>query len=177
MNPGTIALRVAAACVLAVPLTLAVIPASQAAPRPDTTPGLTLNGPTTLNGQTTINMDASHPGLRIKGHEGSLAQPLQVFDFLGNPIFDVGSVGGAAVTGDNLSVFPPGDVFTPVIVLRLDGSITLGGPAGPTLYGGPGDPNTAPPVHVLPFEAGDRYLSTSGLFATWVFTGAAWVVQ
>lgn len=38
-------------------------------------------------------------------------QELEVFDALRNPIFSVGAYGGAAMFGDNFSVFPPGTVY------------------------------------------------------------------
>jgi hypothetical protein len=155
------------------------------------TSGLTINGP------VTVTMDATHPGLTIRGHSGSLAQPLAVFDYAGNPIFYVASDGGAGVTGDNFSIFAPRDVFNPVVVLHKDGAISFGGKSGPTLYGGPADPRVSSPCVTLamiqrgPVPAaldracmgGDRYMrsgadSTDPLaYATYVFTSAGWTVQ
>jgi hypothetical protein len=44
-------------------------------------------------------------------------QEFEVFDNHGNPGFSVGEFGGAAVFGDNLSVYPPGNVYYPSWVL------------------------------------------------------------
>jgi hypothetical protein len=136
---------------------------------------LTVNGTTTLNGPVNVTMDATHPGVTIRGHEGSLEQPLRVFDFAGNPIAGVNSAGGMWVAGDNFSVYPPGDVFHASITLHMHGSITIGGPAGPTIYGGPDDPNVVSPCVDQPCAAGDRDLRTNG--DTLVYLGGTWVVK
>jgi hypothetical protein len=55
------------------------------------------------------------------------AQEFTVWDPDGAPIFSVGEYGGAAVYGDMFSVYKPGDVYHPVIQLRYDGTILIGG--------------------------------------------------
>jgi hypothetical protein len=55
------------------------------------------------------------------------AQEFTVWDPDGRPIFSVGEYGGAAVYGDMFSVYKPGDVYHPVIQLRYDGTILIGG--------------------------------------------------
>jgi hypothetical protein len=55
------------------------------------------------------------------------AQEFTVWDPDGRPIFSVGEYGGAAVYGDQISVYKPGDVYHPVIQLRYDGTILIGG--------------------------------------------------
>jgi hypothetical protein len=136
---------------------------------------LTVNGTTTLNGPVNVTMDATHAGVTIRGHEGSLEQPLRVFDHLGNPIAGVNSAGGMWVAGDNFSVYPPGDVFNASITLHMHGSITIGGPQGPTIYGGPDDPNVTSPCVDQPCATGDRDLRTNG--DTLVYLGGTWVVK
>jgi hypothetical protein len=136
---------------------------------------LTVNGTTKLNGPVTVQMDTTHAGVTIRGRQGSLAQPIAVYDYLGNPIFHVGSDGGAGVTGDDFKVFPPGDVFNASITLHKHGSITIGGVHGPTLYGGGGDPNVSSPCVDQPCAPGDRYLHIDG--RTLVFLGGVWTVK
>jgi hypothetical protein len=55
------------------------------------------------------------------------AQEFTVWDPDGRPIFSVGEYGGAATYGDQISVYKPGDVYHPVIQLRYDGTILIGG--------------------------------------------------
>jgi hypothetical protein len=47
-------------------------------------------------------------------------QELEVFDHNGAPIFSVGETGGAAVFGDNASVYAPGSVTHPAVVLSWE---------------------------------------------------------
>lgn len=47
-------------------------------------------------------------------------QELEVDDRNGAPIFSVGEYGGAAVYGDNVSVYPPGSAYHPAIVLSWE---------------------------------------------------------
>jgi len=54
-------------------------------------------------------------------------QEFTVSDPHGAPIFSVGEYGGAAVYGDQISVYKPGDVYHPVVQLRDDGTILIGG--------------------------------------------------
>lgn len=139
------------------------------------TNGLTVNGKTTLNGPVSVAMDATNPGVTIKGHSGSLAQPLAIYDHLGNPIAGVNSDGGMWVAGDDFRIFPPGDVFNAAITLHKHGSITIGGVHGPTLYGGGGDPNVSNPCADQPCAEGDRYLHIDG--RTLVYLGGTWVIR
>lgn len=129
----------------------------------------------TVNGPATINMDATHPGLVIRGHQGNGQQPLQVFDWAGNPIAGVPSHGGMWVAGDDFRVFPPGDIFNASITLHMHGSITIGGPTGPTIYGGPADPNTVSPCVDQPCHPGDRDMQNTTPFTTWVYDGTTWI--
>jgi hypothetical protein len=55
------------------------------------------------------------------------AQEFTVWDPDGAPIFSVGEYDGAAMYGDMFSVYKPGDVYHPVIQLRYDGTIQVGG--------------------------------------------------
>ena len=71
--------------------------------------------------------DGTKDGLVIKDAPNALNQPLQVKDQYGAPIFEVHSVGGASVDGDSFKVFPPGDIFHPVIVLDPNGRISITG--------------------------------------------------
>jgi hypothetical protein len=57
------------------------------------------------------------PGIKNgQPHDCANLQEFEVFDANGAPIFSVGEAGGAAVFGDNHSVFPPGNVRDPAIV-------------------------------------------------------------
>ena len=136
----------------------------------------TLNGPGQANGPVTVQGNGTDRPLTIRGHGGAEPNLLEVFDYLGNPIFSVPRAGGPAVSGDNLRVLWP-DVFTASITLHMRGSITLGGPAGVTLYSCAADPNVTPPAADQAFRGGDRCMATFAPFDTSVYDGARWVVR
>jgi hypothetical protein len=139
------------------------------------------NSTTTMNGEVIVNMDATNDGVTIRGHEGSLKQPLRIFDAFGNPIAFFGSDGGGGMAGDNWTVFPRGsvDAIDAAVVLYWTGEIHFGGKGGPTLYGGPDDPNLFPPQHSRPFAAGDRFMwsgPNAAVFGwpTLIWNGSFW---
>lgn len=51
------------------------------------------------------------------------------YDYLGQPIATMGQSGGFKVYGDQICVYPGGDVFTPDACLRDNGTVTVGGQA------------------------------------------------
>jgi hypothetical protein len=76
------------------------------------------------------NPDAA--GLAIWGVRGG---PLggtpetEWYDYAGQPIATMGQAGGFKVYGDQICVYPPGNVFVPDACLRDDGTVTVGGQA------------------------------------------------
>lgn len=63
---------------------------------------------------------------------GGTPGQIQIFDYLGAPIFVIPAAGGPAVLGDNFRVFAGGEVFNHEISLRLDGTVQArrGDPGG-----------------------------------------------
>jgi len=51
------------------------------------------------------------------------------YDYLGQPIATMGQSGGFKVYGDQICVYPGGDVFHPDACLRDNGTVTVGGQA------------------------------------------------
>lgn len=140
-------------------------------------PHATAAGPTTITGNpVTIQMDdPAKDGLVVRGVRDGHGQILQAYDYAGNPIAGIAPYGGMWVAGDNFRIFPPGDIFNASITLHMHGSITIGGPDGPTIYGGADDPNVSSPCVDRPCRGGDRYLSKVAPYPTLVFDGTAWV--
>lgn len=72
--------------------------------------------------------DTTRDGVVVTGVAGSMTQILTVKDPYGAPIFSVGHVGGAGIYGDHFRVFPPGNVYQPVVDIGPDGRISITGP-------------------------------------------------
>lgn len=137
---------------------------------------LTVNGTTTLNGPVNVNMDATHLGLVIRGHQGNNEQPLQVFDYAGNPIAGVASAGGLWVAGDTFRIFGNDDILNATLtVWPNSGAVTLGGLNGPTIYGGAADPNVTSPCKDRPCAQGDRYFRGNG--DTLIYLNGTWMAK
>lgn len=126
----------------------------------------------TVNGPVLVKADGAHPPVLVRGNANYNGNLLEVKDYLDQPIAGVSSAGGLWVAGDDFRVFGS-DIFNATITLHSNGSITLGGPTGPTVYGGSADPNVAPPC--APCHSGDRYFRTNG--DTLVYLGGLWVIR
>jgi hypothetical protein len=86
-----------------------MIPAASAA----TSPPLVWVCPNLQAGSATLTCHAP-------GGSGDISE-FEIFDGYGNPICAVAPYGGLACFGDNIQVFPPGDVFHANITLNDDG--------------------------------------------------------
>src|SRR6266542_583782 len=150
----------------------------------------------TVNGTVRINGTDSGDALTIKTGVVGQRHGLLVVDKDNAPIFVVPGYGGPATLGDNYREFHPGAIFAGhSLILRYDGSITLGQQVGSdanpvqqggvTLYSGAADPNIQPPAHeqtdahgavvTRPFYNGDRYFRANG--DTLVYLDGTWVVK
>jgi hypothetical protein len=82
--------------------------------------------------QCLVMTDPGAAGLAIWGVRGGPAggtPETEWYDYLGQPIATMGQSGGFKVYGDQICVYPPGDVFTPDACLRDNGTVTVGGQA------------------------------------------------
>ncbi len=82
--------------------------------------------------QCLVMTDPDAAGLAIwgvRGGPGGGTPETEWYDYLGQPIATVGQSGGFKVYGDQICVYPPGDVFTPDACLRDNGTVTVGGQA------------------------------------------------
>jgi hypothetical protein len=80
--------------------------------------------------QCLVMTDPHAAGLAIWGVPGGPAggtPETEWFDYLGQPIATLGQAGGFKVYGDQVCVYPQGNVFVPDACLRDDGTITVGG--------------------------------------------------
>lgn len=76
--------------------------------------------------------DPGAAGLAIWGVRGGPpggTPETEWYDYLGQPIATMGQSGGFKVYGDQICVYPGGDVFTPDACLRDNGTVTVGGQA------------------------------------------------
>jgi len=76
--------------------------------------------------------DPSAAGLAIWGVRGGPpggTPETEWFDYAGQPIATMGQSGGFKVYGDQVCVYPPGNVFVPDACLRDNGTVTVGGQA------------------------------------------------
>jgi hypothetical protein len=74
--------------------------------------------------------DPDAAGLAVWGVRGGPAggtPETEWYDYLGQPIATMGQSGGFKVYGDQICVYPGGDVFTPDACLRDNGTVTVGG--------------------------------------------------
>jgi hypothetical protein len=74
--------------------------------------------------------DPAAAGLAIWGVRGGPpggTPETEWYDYLGQPIATMGQSGGFKVYGDQICVYPGGDVFTPDACLRDNGTVTVGG--------------------------------------------------
>lgn len=74
--------------------------------------------------------DPDAAGLAIWGVRGGPpggTPETEWYDYLGQPIATMGQSGGFKVYGDQICVYPGGDVFTPDACLRDNGTVTVGG--------------------------------------------------
>jgi hypothetical protein len=92
-------------------------------------------------------------GVQIKGIADSSTNLEIWFDHNGAPIAAVDQAGGFKVFGDNIGVYPPGNVNQSSVELHDTGGVTLS-VGGPTLYGGAHAPSMA-------CKTGDFYLRQS----------------
>lgn len=80
--------------------------------------------------QCLVMTDPDAAGLAIWGVRGGPAggtPETEWYDYLGQPIATMGQSGGFKVYGDQICVYPGGDVFTPDACLRDNGTVTVGG--------------------------------------------------
>jgi hypothetical protein len=80
--------------------------------------------------QCLVMTDPDAAGLAIWGERGGPAggtPETEWYDYLGQPIATMGQSGGFKVYGDQICVYPGGDVFTPDACLRDNGTVTVGG--------------------------------------------------
>lgn len=89
--------------------------------------------------------DPDASGLAIWGVRGGPpggTPETEWYDYLGQPIATMGQSGGFKVYGDQICVYPGGDVFTPDACLRDNGTVTVGllrdDEEGPSLAPAPG---------------------------------------
>lgn len=74
--------------------------------------------------------DPDAAGLAIWGVRGGPpggTPETEWYDYLGQPIATMGQSGGFKVYGDQICVYPGGDVLTPDACLRDNGTVTAGG--------------------------------------------------
>ena len=74
--------------------------------------------------------DPDAAGLAIWGVRGGPpggTPETEWYDYLGQPIATMGQSGGFKVYGDQICVYPGGNVFTPDACLRDNGTVTVGG--------------------------------------------------
>jgi len=74
--------------------------------------------------------DPDAAGLAIWGVRGGPpggTPETEWYDYLGQPIATMGQSGGFKVYGDQICVYPGGDVFTADACLRDNGTVTVGG--------------------------------------------------
>lgn len=64
-------------------------------------------------------------GISVRGIVGGTGQLFQAFDHNSAPVFAIPQFGGATMFGDSFRVMPPGNVTTPVVKLRADGTIQM----------------------------------------------------
>jgi hypothetical protein len=85
---------------------------------------------TTPPAQCLVMADPDAAGLAIWGVPGGPpggTPETEWLDYLGQPIATVGQAGGFKVFGDQVCVYPPGNVFVPAACLRDNGTVTVGG--------------------------------------------------
>ena len=80
--------------------------------------------------QCLVMTNPNASGLAVWGVPGGPAggtPETEWFDYLGQPIATMGQSGGFKVFGDQVCVYPPGNVFVPDACLRDNGTVTVGG--------------------------------------------------
>jgi hypothetical protein len=80
--------------------------------------------------QCLVMTDPDAAGLAIWGVQGGPrggTPETEWFDYLGQPIATMGQAGGLKVYGDQVCVYPPGNVYVPDACLRDDGTVIVGG--------------------------------------------------
>lgn len=135
----------------------------------------------------TLTQLASERALTLVGGP-NLAQVFQVFDRFGNPIFNIGTAGGAGVTGDRLSAFRPSDIFnadwqtlTAVAdnVVTNAGAFRIGhGNSGGRIFAfGDGAPSSSNPISTGMPPNGSFYFRTDGGTGTSIYMArsGSWV--
>jgi hypothetical protein len=87
--------------------------------------------PATVPPQDCLAMtDPDAAGLAIWGVPGGPpggTPETEWLDYAGRPIATVGQAGGFKVFGDQICVYPPGNVYTPDACLEDNGTVTVGG--------------------------------------------------
>ena len=83
------------------------------------TGGCSKHSPATDAPQTCFDLtDAKAADVALRGTQGSSTPLIEAYDYANNPIATLGQTGGFSVFGDNISVYPQGNVFTPAIQLN-----------------------------------------------------------
>ena len=139
-----------------------------------------------LNSTVTFNEPASGSSIVVNG-ANNLSQIFEVFDHFGNPIFTIPTSGGASMLGDDLSVFPSGDVFNPTFrvygaashnVSTNAGAFALGHGTGVVLFTcGTGAPSAVYPITSGIPANGTFYFNAAGGSLTTIYQvrAGAWV--
>jgi hypothetical protein len=140
MVNGVVKMALAAGFTAALASTAAVVlPGGQAAAQAATRP----TARTAVRASCAVKRPAANPpeqclamtdpdaaGLAIWGVRGGPpggTPETEWYDYLGQPIATMGQSGGFKVYGDQICVYPGGDVFTPDACLRDNGTVTVGG--------------------------------------------------
>src|SRR5260370_33828488 len=81
--------------------------------------GCSTHSPATQPPQHCFDLtNGSSADAALRGTQGSSTPLIEAYDYANIPIATLGQTGGFSVFGDNISVFPQGNVFTPAIHLN-----------------------------------------------------------
>ena len=132
MFNGAIKIALAAGVTVALASAGAVLlPGGQATGQAAVTTSCAVKPPATSPPRQCLVMtDPDAAGLAIWGVRGGPpggTPETEWYDYLGQPIATMGQSGGFKVYGDQICVYPGGDVFTPDACLRDNGTVTVGG--------------------------------------------------
>jgi hypothetical protein len=122
-------LMLAAGTAVALAVTAAVVMPGQAAGQTSCYP---VSPATDRPAQCVTMTDPDAAGLAIWGVRGGPpggTPETEWFDYAGQPIATMGQAGGFKVYGDQICVYPPGNVYVPDACLRDDGTVMVGGQA------------------------------------------------
>jgi len=118
---------IAGVCVAAGVTAITALRSARAAGRPSC---YAVSPATAPPAQCLVMTDPDAAGLAIWGVPGGPAggtPETEWFDYLGQPIATLGQAGGFKVYGDQVCVYPPGNVFVPDACLLDNGTVTVGG--------------------------------------------------